>query len=273
MKLAASSPGRGKKVREEIGKKISSTDQSLIPGSIHYILTFPWGLIRTLDRKMYPFSPPHSDEYRNSFQVSSAIHLPPHHEIFAGNNMDFDSALKVVGEFGRYQRKRFILISLSAVPMFFQMLLLVFVAATPKWMCPEGDKRNLKHCKSLESCCASDGSICNGAQFTANFTSIATEWNLLCGQTYKNELAQSLFMAGTLVGAPLIGGLADKHGRKPLWVISYFVNGSLAVLSGLSPSYHFFVALRFLVGIFAGGGGLIIFVLATESIGPSYRGM
>ena len=187
--------------------------------------------------------------------------------------MDFDSALKAVGEFGRYQRKRFILISLSAMPMFFQMLLLVFAAATPKWLCPEGGKRNLKHCESLERCCALDGSICNGARFTTNFTSIATEWNLLCGQTYKNELTQSIFMAGTLVGAPLIGGLADKHGRKPLWVISYFVNGGLAFLSGLSPSYHIFVALRFLVGIFAGGGGLIIFVLATESIGPSYRGM
>ena len=187
--------------------------------------------------------------------------------------MDFDSALKAVGEFGRYQRKRFILISLSALPMFFQMLLLVFAAATPKWTCPEGGKRGLKHCKSLESCCVSDGSICNGAQFTTNFTSIATEWNLLCGQAYKNELTQSIFMAGTLIGAPLIGGLADKHGRKPLWVISYFLNGGLAILSGLSPSYRMFVALRFLVGIFAGGGGLIIFVLATESIGPSYRGM
>ncbi|KAJ7380520.1 hypothetical protein OS493_008985 [Desmophyllum pertusum] len=152
------------------------------------------------------------------------------------------------------------------------MLVLVFTAATPKWMCPEGDKASLKHCKSLENCCASDGSICNGAQFITNFTSIATEWNLLCAQSYKNELAQSIFMAGTLVGAPLFGGLADKHGRKPLWVISYFLASGLAFLSGFSPSYHVFVALRFLVGIFAGGGRLIIFVLATESIGPLYRG-
>ena len=186
--------------------------------------------------------------------------------------MDFDSALTVVGEFGRYQRKRFFLISLSALPMFFQMLVLVFTAATPKWVCPKGDRANLKHCKSLESCCSVDGSICNGAEFITNFTSIATEWNLLCGQTYKNELTQSIFMAGTLVGAPLIGGLADKHGRKPLWVSTYFLSGALAFLSGLSPSYYVFVTLRFLVGIFAGGGGLIIFVLATESIGPSYRG-
>ena len=186
--------------------------------------------------------------------------------------MDFDSALKQVGEFGRYQRKLFILISLSALPSYYQMLVLVFTAATPKWTCPEENKANLKHCKSLESCCAVDGSICDGASFTTNFTSIATEWNLVCGQTYKNELTQSIFMAGTLVGAPLIGGLADKHGRRRLWLFSYFLACGLAFLSGFSPSYHTFVALRFLVGVFAGGAGLIIFVLSTESIGPSYRG-
>jgi len=186
--------------------------------------------------------------------------------------MDFDSALKQVGEFGRYQRKLFILISLSALPSYYQMLVLVFTAATPKWTCPEENKANLKHCKSLESCCAVDGSICDGASFTTNFTSIATEWNLLCGQTYKNELTQSIFMAGTLFGAPLIGGLADKHGRRRLWLFSYFLACGLAFLSGFSPSYHTFVALRFLVGVFAGGAGLIIFVLSTESIGPSYRG-
>lgn len=186
--------------------------------------------------------------------------------------MDVDSILKQIGEFGYHQRKLFILISLSALPCYYQMLLLVFAAATPKWTCPEGNKATLKHCKSLESCCASDGTICHGASFTTNFTSIATEWNLLCGKTYKNELTQSIFMAGTLIGAPFIGGLADKHGRRKLWLFSYFLACGLAFLSGFSPTYNVFVALRFLVGMFAGGAGLIIFVLSTESIGPSYRG-
>ena len=186
--------------------------------------------------------------------------------------MDFDGVLKQVGEFGRYQRKLFILISLAALPCYYQMLVLVFTAATPKWRCPEENKVGLKHCKSLENCCSLEGSICDGASFTTNFTSIATEWNLLCGQTYKNELTQSIFMAGTLIGAPFIGGLADKHGRRKLWLFSYFLSGGLAFLSAFSPSYNVFLALRFFVGMFAGGAGLIVFVLSTESIGPSYRG-
>lgn len=79
-------------------------------------------------------------------------------------------------------------------------------------------------------------------------------------------------MAGTLIGAPLIGGLADKHGRRKFWLFSYFLSGGLGFLSGFSPSYNVFLALRFFVGMFAGGAGLIVFVLSTESIGPSYRG-
>ena len=188
--------------------------------------------------------------------------------------MDFDGALGQIGEFGWYQRKIFVLISLAAVPCYYQMLLLVFVAATPKWTCPEESKANLIPCKSMttDNCCTPRGVICDGASFTTNFTSIATEWNLVCGEAYKNELAQSIFMAGTLIGAPLMGALADKHGRRKIWVVSYFLSGGLAFLSGLSPSYGVFVALRFVVGMFAGGAGLINFVLCTESIGPSYRG-
>ncbi|XP_068751499.1 solute carrier family 22 member 15-like [Montipora capricornis] len=184
--------------------------------------------------------------------------------------MDFDGALGQIGEFGWYQRKIFVLISLAAVPCYYQMLLLVFVAATPKWTCPEDSKANSIPCK--DNCCTPRGVICDRASFTTNFTSIATEWNLVCGEAYKNELAQSIFMAGTLIGAPLMGSLADKHGRRKIWVISYFLSGGLAFLSGLSPSYGVFVALRFVVGMFAGGAGLINFVLCTESIGPSYRG-
>ena len=186
--------------------------------------------------------------------------------------MDVDSALIVVGEFGRCQRKLFLIISTAALPIFFQMLVLVFTAARPKWSCPPDDKQSFLHCTSSDTCCSHDGFICEGALFTSHFTSIAMEWDLLCGQSYKNELTQSIYMTGTMIGAPVIGTLTDKHGRKKLWMLCFILSSVLAFTSAFSPSYFIFVALRFLVGIFAGGGGLISFVLATESIGPSYRG-
>lgn len=80
-------------------------------------------------------------------------------------------------------------------------------------------------------------------------------------------------MVGMLVGVLLIGGLVDKYGRKFLWVISYFVNGGFVFFFGLLLFYYIFVVFRFFVGIFVGGGGLIIFVLVIEFIGFLYRGM
>ena len=201
--------------------------------------------------------------------------VPTHHSIFIAVTsliMDFDGALRQIGEFGWHQKKIFILLSLAAIPCSYQMLVLVFVAATPKWSCQEESKASLYQCRSMENCCSLRGSVCDRALFKTKFTSIATEWNLLCGEAYKNELAQSIYMLGLLIGAPVIGGMADKHGRRKVWFVSYFFSGGFAFLSGLSPSYTVFVALRFLVGIFVGGFGLVNFVLCTESIGPSYRG-
>ena len=193
------------------------------------------------------------------------------HSVYTSFIMDFDWVLKDIGEFGWHQGKIFILLSLGAIPCYFQMLVLVFAAATPKWSCPEESKANLYDCKSMENCCSLRGSVCQGASFKTNFTSIATEWNLLCGDMNKNELAHSIYMLGTLIGAPVIGALADKYGRRKVWFVSFFLSGGLAFFSGLSPSYEVFVALRFLVGIFVGGGERTNFALCTESIGPSYN--
>lgn len=175
---------------------------------------------------------------------------------------DFDSILKSVGEFGLFQKKIFLLVQLASIPLFFQNLVLVFVAAQPKWSCI-GTPNDL---------CTPNGTICSKAVFSSEFTSIATEWNLVCSEAYKNELVQSLFMAGNMIGSPWIGGLADQYGRKKLWMISVVLCSFVSFVSAFVKNYNHFLILRFMCGAFAGGGGLVTFVLSTESVGPSYRG-
>ena len=43
-------------------------------------------------------------------------------------------------------------------------------------------------------------------------------------------------------------------------------------MSGFVQTYEEFITLRFAMGLLSGGGGLISYVLSSESIGPSYRG-
>ena len=179
--------------------------------------------------------------------------------------MDFDNALKTIGEFGLYQKKFYMLLNMAVMPMSAQLLVLIFVAAPPTWVCLDLKSPSVEHCTA-------NGTICSQAVYTSESTTIATEWNLVCGQSYKNELAQSVFMLGTMVGAPICGSAADKYGRKKLWMFVVTMSTFWGFLSSFAPTYYLFLVFRFLVGFCVGGGILVTFVLATEMIGPSRRG-
>ena len=187
--------------------------------------------------------------------------------------MNIDTALtEVIGEFGRSQKRLFILVNVLCFSASCQLLILVFTAASPQWTCPNSSTPSRVCDSSIEGCCDKDGSVCVGAVFASNFTSIATEWGLLCSQSYKNELVQSVFMAGAMLGAPVVGGLADKHGRKRLWVGCFISCAIMSSLSAFATSYNVFLALRCVLGFVIGGFSLVTFVYSAESIGKDYRG-
>lgn len=179
--------------------------------------------------------------------------------------MNFDSALTRIGEFGHYQRIQYFIVNVVTIPMYFQLLISVFIAAQPQWKCLGQ--------ANTEPLCKPDGTPCSKPVYTSNFTSIATEWGLTCGNAYKSEAVQSVYMAGALVGALTGGLLSDKYGRRIVWFVSIIANSIFGVVSAFSPSLYFFYVVRFFHGIFIQGGTLTTFVLATEMIGPSYRGM
>ncbi|MGM0240643.1 MFS transporter [Enterococcus sp. AZ103] len=76
----------------------------------------------------------------------------------------------------------------------------------------------------------------------------------------------TLYTLGMAIATPIIGKLADKFGRKKLFLIeiSIFALGSLLV--ALSPSFIFFLAARLLQSF--GGGG--IFIIASSHILSTY---
>lgn len=78
--------------------------------------------------------------------------------------------------------------------------------------------------------------------------------------------------AGTLPGivmAPVIGVLADRHGRRAVLVPCLLAFGAFGLLSALSPSFEALLALRLLQGI--GAAGLIN--LAVVLIGDHWTGI
>lgn len=107
---------------------------------------------------------------------------------------------------------------------------------------------------------------------TYRTSSRAIEWNLVCNQRWMGALAQTVFMLGVFTGAVVLGGMADKYGRKKIFCISAVLQLFLGVIVAFIPEYWTFLFIRFVYGIFGSAGSYITgFVLTMELVGPSKR--
>ncbi|XP_069847939.1 solute carrier family 22 member 22-like [Dipodomys merriami] len=80
------------------------------------------------------------------------------------------------------------------------------------------------------------------------FTStIVTEWDLVCDFQSFRYFAQTISLAGHLVGSPISGIFGDKFGRKPLLVAAGLSFGILGFACAFAPSFSLYCLLRFLM--------------------------
>ncbi|MEE6525838.1 hypothetical protein FKM82_026104 [Ascaphus truei] len=87
-------------------------------------------------------------------------------------------------------------------------------------------------------------------------STIIIEWDLVCGSRNKRQLAQSIYMAGVLVGAIILGGLSDRYGRRALIIWSYLQMAVSGTCAAFSPNYISYCVFRFLTGMALSGIGL-----------------
>ena len=75
------------------------------------------------------------------------------------------------------------------------------------------------------------------------------------------------------VGALVFGWIADRYGRRIPLMIDVIFYSVVEVLSGLAPSYGWFLFLRALYGIAMGGEWGVGASLAMEAVSPRWRGL
>ncbi|KAK1281040.1 Organic cation/carnitine transporter 4 [Acorus gramineus] len=175
------------------------------------------------------------------------------------------------GEFGPWQLRHFVLTSLAWSLSAFHTMVVVFADREPDWRCTD---RAGTAClpQPPRTMCGLDPGSWEWTDGPGSSTVAA--WGLVCGSKYKIGLAQSGFFVGNMIGSGIFGHLADSSfGRKRSLIAVCVASAAFGCLTSLSPSFWLYAALRFLTGLSSGGMGLCSFVLATEPVGPSARGM
>ncbi|NXN95222.1 S226A protein, partial [Rhinopomastus cyanomelas] len=80
-------------------------------------------------------------------------------------------------------------------------------------------------------------------------STIITEWDLVCSSRGLKQLAQSLYMAGVLVGGIIFGGLSDRFGRRLLLTWCYLQLATMGTCSSFAPTFSVYCLFRFLTGM------------------------
>ncbi|XP_005351879.1 solute carrier family 22 member 12 isoform X1 [Microtus ochrogaster] len=106
-----------------------------------------------------------------------------------------------------------------------------------------------------------DGWVYDHSTFTST---IVTTWDLVCDSQALRPMAQSIYLAGILVGAAVCGHASDRFGRRRVLTWSYLqaaVSGTTAAFIPIFPLYCLF---RFLVAFAVAGVMMNTASLLTE---------
>lgn len=102
-------------------------------------------------------------------------------------------------------------------------------------------------------------------------TSIVTEWDLVCEDTGIAEFVSVSFTLGQVIGGLVVSVMADKFGRKLVFVLSAILVFTLEILCVCSPNIFMMIGIRFLNGVLQDGVHTTGFVMTMELLQPKLR--
>ncbi|VCX40022.1 unnamed protein product [Gulo gulo] len=208
--------------------------------------------------------------------------------------MAFSELMDRVGSKGTFQFLNMVLLGLPVLGLANHYLLQIFTAATPPhhcrlppnasagpWGLPKGLDGKPETC--LRFIYPPNTSLPNNTEgatepcldgwvydlHTAD--SLVTEWDLVCDSRRLKEVAQSVFMAGTLIGGIVLGDLSDRFGRKPILTCSYLLLAASGSGAAFSPNLTIYTVFRFLSGWSISGIVLSTTILNVECVSIQMR--
>ncbi|NWX77130.1 S22AD protein, partial [Alca torda] len=218
---------------------------------------------------------------------------------------EFGDFISAVGKFGLYQKLLVLFLSLPLLLNPFQMIGQVFMVVDVPHHCDtswiraigpnltEEEQLNLTLPRdadgAYEQCSMYspvdwdlDSIVAYGLNATekcnngwvypsAQPPSLLTEFDLVCDRKDLTDISQSVYMAGLLLGSIIFGPLSDRIGRRPIFLISVFLQGLFGVGLAFVPHFYVYMALRCVTGASVSGILITDLSLATEWVGASHR--
>nr|XP_055166851.1 solute carrier family 22 member 1 isoform X3 [Nyctereutes procyonoides] len=117
------------------------------------------------------------------------------------------------------------------------------------------------------------GPCLHGWAYDTPGSSIVTEFNLVCDNSWKVDLFQSCVNLGFFLGSLGVGYIADRFGRKLCLLATSLTSAVLGVLTAVAPNYTSLLLFRLLQGLVSKGSWTSGYVLITEFVGMGYRRM
>ncbi|KRZ75278.1 Organic cation transporter-like protein [Trichinella papuae] len=83
------------------------------------------------------------------------------------------------------------------------------------------------------------------------YSTLTTEFDLICDRVWMKDLLKSLWMAGVLTGCLILGTLSDRYGRKGVFIVASVSQTILASTLPFLKSYLAVAIVQFITGVFS----------------------
>ncbi|XP_045699877.1 solute carrier family 22 member 16 [Phyllostomus hastatus] len=113
-----------------------------------------------------------------------------------------------------------------------------------------------------------DGYIYDNSKW---YSTVVTQWDLVCNREWFARLIQPTFMFGVLLGALIFGYLSDRVGRRMVLLSTSIGMYVFGIAAAFMLDYYSFMLARFLLAIVSSGYLVVVFVYVTEFVGRKIR--
>ncbi|XP_039754704.1 organic cation transporter protein-like isoform X1 [Pararge aegeria] len=211
-------------------------------------------------------------------------------------DVNLDSVLVEIGEYGRYQIQNYVLILVAIITSALYNSQYIFTAADVKarckvpeceanpprfetngwgnWALPDGRGRCERYLPIGNTCAAdsfhpTDTKLCSRWVYE-NHNTIVSTFDLAC-EEWKRTLVGTLHSAGIFLALPLTAYISDNFGRRVAFILTAIAPAAVGLGRSFSQDYITYVCLEFFEAVVGAGVYSSGFILALEMMGLNKR--